>query len=276
MKKNYFFIFVILLFSHGAYSQAAFSIQGNLCQHKTLYFIDESDVAVSNWSWEFGDGETSIEQNPTHTYTDTGIFMVKLTIVTSNSNSYSDSMPKHISANPIVGFITDSTQIYYSTYSRTFIDTSKLYNPVKNYIWNFGDGSAPILTDSAKTLYKYAKSGSYQVWLKVVDNEGCTDSVSNIVDIHDRFYIPNVFTPNGDEMNEEFIVTSNGNTLFSIEIYSRWGNIVFKRSGHQQIVWDGHMPNGSIVQPGTYYYVIYSESDNVTYEPEKGFITVFR
>jgi gliding motility-associated-like protein len=70
-------------------------------------------------------------------------------------------------------------------------------------------------------------------------------------------------------------VTSNGETLFSIEIYSRWGNLVFKRSGHQQRFWDGTMPDGSLVKPGTYYYVINSESGNFKYEPEKGFITVF-
>ncbi len=274
MKKYYIFAFFIFLFLQEAFPQAEFSVQGNLCQNSALNFIDETTVEVSNWSWDFGDGATSIEQNPTHTYIDTGMFMIKLTII-SNGNSYSDSLPKYISANPIVGFITDSTQMLYSTYSRTFIDTSKLYNPVRDYIWNFGDGSVPVTTDSTTILYKYGGSGSYQVWLKVVDNKGCTDSVSNTIEINDRFYIPNVFTPNNDNINDEFIITSNGITLFSIEIYSRWGNTVFKRSGHQQIVWDGHMPNGSLVQPGTYYYVINSESGNITYEPEKGFVTVF-
>lgn len=257
-----------------AFPQAAFSYHGNLCQDNVINFTDESVIIPTSWAWDFGDGNTSTEQNPTHTYSGIGIFIVHLSIIISDGNNYNTSQNINISSNPEVGFYVDSSQIYYSTYSRVFIDTSKLYNSISSYIWNFGENSLPISTDSTSVMYKYSDKGSYEVWLKVIDNKGCTDSVSSIVDIYDRFYIPNVFTPNGDLQNDQFIVTSNGATLFSIEIYSRWGNLVFKRSGHQQIVWDGRMPEGSLVKPGTYYYVINSESGDVTYEPEKGYITV--
>jgi gliding motility-associated-like protein len=87
--------------------------------------------------------------------------------------------------------------------------------------------------------------------------------------------VPNVFTPNEDRVNDEFIVLSNGVSRFSIEIYSRWGNLLFKRSGQEQIVWDGTLPDGTKINPGTYYYVITAHDDAANYEPAQGFITVF-
>ena len=274
MKKIYLFAFIVFLLLQKAFPQAAFSIQGNMCQNSELNFIDESLVPVTDWNWDFGDGNSSTEQNPTYSYADTGTFLVRLTI-TSSGNNYNTTQNVNITAHPTVLFNIDSVQFMHSSYTRVFIDSSEVFSPVNSYVWDFGDGSVPVITQLDSILYKYSDKGSYTVWLKVVDSKGCSDSVSTVVDISDRYYIPNVFTPNGDNMNDQFIVTSNGVTLFSIVIYSRWGNLIFQRTGHEQIVWDGRMPNGSLVKPGTYYYVINSESGSTTYDPEAGFITVF-
>lgn len=274
MKKSYLFAVVAFVFLQKAFPQAKFSIEGNLCKNSLLTFNDQSVVEVTSWNWTFGDGASSTELNPTHTYSDTGNFSVNLTI-TSNSIEYNSTQIINISAPPIVTFVADSSKVLYSSYTRVFTDNSTSANPINSYNWSFGDGSMPISTQLPSIQYKYSDKGTYQVWLTVIDNKGCMDSVSNDIAIHDRFYIPNVFTPNDDKINDVFIVTSNGETLFSIEIYSRWGNLVFKRNGHQKIVWDGRMPDGSLVMPGTYYYVINSESGDITYDPEKGFITVF-
>ena len=275
MNKFYIIIVLLFLILQKAFPQSAFTYQGNLCLNTTISFNDASIVNASSWSWDFGNGEISTEQNPSMSYADTGLYSVKLSIIIESNGKSDSSIQKiYISDNPKVGFLIDSTQVYYSTYSRVFTDTSIIDNPINSYTWDFGNNSKLISTDSVSIMYKYTEKGSYEVWLKVTDSKGCVDSSSNTVNIHDRYYIPNVFTPNGDSMNDQFVVTSNGSTLFSIEIYSRWGNVVFKRSGHQQIVWDGRMPEGTMVTPGTYFYVISSESGDVTYEPEKGYITV--
>jgi gliding motility-associated-like protein len=275
MNKSSLFAVFIFLFLQKAFPQAYFSIEGNLCQNNILNFIDQSIIEVTAWEWDFGDGTTSIDEKPTHSYNEIGDFSVVLTITSNNGTNFNSTKNILISANPVVIFTSDSTQFSSSTYTRVFLSESTSNNTINTFIWNYGDGSSLASTNSPNIVYKYSDKGTYEVWLKVIDNMGCVDSSSNTIAIHDRFYIPNVFTPNDDKENDEFIVTSNGETLFSIEIYSRWGNLVFKRSGHQQIFWDGTMPDGSLVKPGTYYYVINSESGNVKYEPEKGFITVF-
>ena len=274
MSRFYFFI-IMFCFIQKGFSQADFSYKGFLCQKNKIQFINKSIVEVSDIKWNFGDGSVeSTELNPVHSYVDTGIFTVQL-IITIKLNGVKDTAEQHIyiSQNPVAKFNIDSTDVYYSSYSRIFTDTSYMYNPVSKYIWNFGDNTPIFETDTSKVMYKYTKSGTYKVLFKVVDIRGCTDSVINDITIHSRFFVPNVFTPNGDTNNDLFIVTSNGETLFSIEIYSRWGNLVFKRSNYKQIVWDGYMPQGKLVTPGTYYYVINSEEDNPI--EEKGFLTIF-
>jgi len=276
MNKLLFLLTIILLIiTQRSYSQAIFSIKGNYCYNSTLEFIDETVIDVSSRLWDFGDGNTSTDKNPTYVYADTGNYTVTLTITTNTGSSFSTTKDIRIYQNPIAGFITDSTTFFYSTYSRIFIDTSTYFNTPNRRIWDFGDLTDTINTGFDSVLYKYKEKGSYNVWLKIIDQHNCVDSTNAVVEIHDRYYVPNVFTPNDDKINDFFIVTSNGITLFSIEIYSRWGNRVFKRSGHEQIVWDGRMSDGSLVKPGTYFYVITGESGNITYEPETGYITVF-
>ncbi len=274
MKIYYLIALLCVMVSLKTFSQAAFSTSGNLCQNSALQFTDQSVVSVLSWSWDFDDGTTSTERNPTHAFIDTGSYNVMLTIK-SGANFYSANKLIRISALPKVNFFVDSTEVIFSSYARIFHDSSTTYNPVETYSWNFGDGSDQMVSKSPVVYYKYNDNGSYPVSLKVTDQAGCIDSATTMVAISDRFFVPNVFTPNNDNINDDFIVTSNGISLFSIEIFSRWGNLVFRSNGHEQIMWDGRMPDGSLVKPGTYYYVINSENGNIKYEPEKGFITVF-
>ncbi|MGE4287806.1 MAG: PKD domain-containing protein [Salinivirgaceae bacterium] len=268
---KYLLLFFISLLFNGVFAQADFTIQGNLCQGNTLSFTDASVVAES-WTWDFGDTAGSTDQNPSHSYADSGTYTVTLSIV-SGANTYSKSRTYQISKNPSADFLIDTTR--YSSYSRIFTDSSTLYNSFAKCIWNFGDNSATIESQNRNYLYKYPAAGNYTVKMRIIDSKGCTDSISKNLEIYDRFKVPNVFTPNEDKVNDEFIVYSNGVSRFSIEIYSRWGNLLFKRTGQEQIVWDGRLPDGTIVKPGTYYYVITPQDGTDSYESEQGFITVF-
>jgi len=68
----------------------AFTVEGN-----EVAFLDTSDgVNIVSWEWDFGDGTTSTEQNPTHSYEEAGSYQVKLTI--TDSNDYSDTVTKFV------------------------------------------------------------------------------------------------------------------------------------------------------------------------------------
>jgi gliding motility-associated-like protein len=87
--------------------------------------------------------------------------------------------------------------------------------------------------------------------------------------------VPNIFTPNGDNVNDEFRVQTENITEYSIEIYNRWGVKVFSTSLTGQF-WDGRTISGTECSDGTYYYIISAKgADNKLYNL-KGFVTLIR
>ncbi len=94
-----------------------------------------------------------------------------------------------------------------------------------------------------------------------IDENGCIseDEIKLDVFIDRDLFIPNIFSPNGDQVNDQFIITS-GTGLEEIEeltIFDRWGNLVFQefhfQPNDQTLSWDGTM-NGKSLNPGVYVY----------------------
>jgi gliding motility-associated-like protein len=124
------------------------------------------------------------------------------------------------------------------------------------YEWDFGDGN--ISTEYSPT-YSYTNPGEYYVVLLVSDEYGCVDTVGAYIIIKEEagtFYIPNAFTPNGNDLNELFNIKGtniNPNT-FEMRIFDRWGKQLFYTIDINQ-GWDGTF-NGQLVKPDSYVYVI--------------------
>jgi gliding motility-associated-like protein len=143
----------------------------------TVNFTDASIGAV-NYYWDFGDGNSSILQNPSHTYTSSGTFEVTLT--TNNSaNSCSDSLIKNnyiIISPPIANFISipDSgcvpLPVTFSSVSASAIDL------ITNYIWQFGDGQTIVGSNSNPTN-TYTTLGTFSPTLIVQTLNGCSDTI---------------------------------------------------------------------------------------------------
>lgn len=272
MKKLYFLISCLLLIYANSFSQASFTVSGNPCVNNELTFTASSELTIDSLLWEFG-SEDSVKgvQTVAYTFDADGVYLVKLT-VWSSSIGFTSNQDISIYENPICSFNIDTTR--HSSFTRIFTDNSSSSNELANFNWDFGDGVSTSLTESIAE-YKYSAEGVYTVWHTVIDQYGCLDSTSQSVIVSDIYIVPNVFTPNGDGINDTFTPTVNGVDVFSIEIFSRWGNLVFKREGNNQIIWDGTLPDGSKVSPGTYFYVISAHDAQKTYDPETGFITIF-
>lgn len=89
----------------------------------------------------------------------------------------------------------------------------------------------------------------------------------------DSIYVPNVFTPNGDGINDVLTIYTKGITAFSIEIFDRWGQMVFTTT-YPAICWDGRTNGGVKVSDGVYYYVIKATSESGQDMSRKGTVTV--
>jgi gliding motility-associated-like protein len=134
-----------------------------------------------------------------------------------------------------------------------FVNQSQNYT---TFSWSFADGA---FSDEDSPWHTYTELGHFPVMLVVSSNNLCVDTVVKYVDIVEDFfiYIPNSFTPDNDGLNELFgpVISGAKDTGYLLEIYSRWGELLFKTDKIDQY-WDGTYPSFQRCQNGVYTYVI--------------------
>jgi gliding motility-associated-like protein len=144
------------------------------CAQFVFNFFDNTPPPVDEWFWSFGDGGTSILQNPIYQYSDTGFFTVGL--VTTN-NGCRDTLIKNnfIYVKPPIA-IFGYTPNCDTPFLIRFLDYSI---GAVTYAWNFGDGNTSVLQNP---VHNYALPGTYNVSL-VVSNGSCTYTTNQIINI---------------------------------------------------------------------------------------------
>ncbi|HHF55802.1 MAG TPA: PKD domain-containing protein, partial [Thermoplasmatales archaeon] len=146
----------------------------------TITFADAStdeDGEIVTWLWDFGDGTTSNEQNPSHKYADNGTYVVKLTVTDDKGATSSTQKIIEVSnVAPVAKFTYKPDkpkvreEIEFNS-SLSFDDDGSIVN----YTWNFGDGNVSY---EANPVHAYEKAGTYNVTLTVTDNDGATHTTT--------------------------------------------------------------------------------------------------
>jgi gliding motility-associated-like protein len=154
------------------------------------------------------------------------------------------------------------------------------------YLWEFGDST--ISKDSIPKPHTYYKPGEYSAKLTIESNRGCIDSVrldQKIVVDPSKVEIPNVFTPNGDGLNDYFIIKSTSIKYINVEIFSQSGMKVYAFFGEGEKLrnwkgWDGNINSSSIkASPGIYFYIVHAYGwDDINYDSKdyRGFVYLYR
>lgn len=212
------------------------------CETGTITFTDGSVAnagTLTGWSWNFGDPgsgpfNTSILQNPTHTFATAGTYTVTLSVTTNNGcvSLPVASIPVTINARPQAGFIIPEVCLS-DTYAQ-FIDTSKLALPgiLDRWDWNFGDpGSGPLNTSTLQNpTHSYTAVGNYNVRLIVWNNAiGCRDTITQLLTVNGSFPVANFTVQNPTTLcANDSVAIVDQSTVFpgvitKVEIY--WDNI---------------------------------------------------
>lgn len=143
------------------------------CTGTTVSFTDTSNFA-SSWLWDFGDGTGSTQQNPNHSYSNTGNYTVTLT-VGFDSCTASVSYTNYITVNTGVSYTISGSPTSSCTAPLTVNFTTTAVG-VTGYTWNFGDGTGAVGTTATHT---YTSPGTYSVSLAVVSPSGCINLVTD-------------------------------------------------------------------------------------------------
>ncbi len=161
---------------------STYFIADSVCHGKPTTFTNftTDTYPIVSYFWDFGDGNSSSLQNPVYQYLNPGTYLVSLTATNTNGcdSIYVDSVVVYPS--PSANFTHDTVCSGFGTH---FISSSSLGSPIY-YIWNYGDGSPLDTNNSTSFYYTYASDGAYSVKLKVINADGCEDSVSQTVIVH--------------------------------------------------------------------------------------------
>lgn len=125
------------------------------------------------------------------------------------------------------------------------------------YQWVIYRGSDPILhRNEAQHQYTFTEPGNYRAVVAISNSHGCQlDSLEFLISVSESMLtVPNVFTPNGDGMNDEFRVVYRSIKEFHCWVYNRWGHLVYEWTDPAK-GWDGTI-GGKPAAEGAYYYVI--------------------
>jgi gliding motility-associated-like protein len=155
------------------------------CDGFTLTFTNGNNNNIQTFDWEFGDGNSSTQSSPTHTYADTGIYILKL--VVNRGLPCSDSTTAIVKVYP--GFFPDFEMLgQCKNIPVQFNDlTTATYGAPNKWEWNFGDPASPNNTSTLQNpTHIYTSTGSYDVVMVVHSNKGCYDTVRKTITILDQ------------------------------------------------------------------------------------------
>ncbi len=136
---------------------------------------------ITTWYWDFGDGNTSGLQNPTHVYNVQNTLNVTLVVIDDNTCQGSVSKTNYATVyKPVADFDADNRFACQGTINANFTNMSSALGVSPSYLWDFGDGSTSTQTNPT---HLYPENGHYTVMLTVTDENNCknTKSVNNFI-----------------------------------------------------------------------------------------------
>jgi len=147
----------------------------------------DPDEDALDYYWDFDDGSSSTEENPTHEYENGGDYSVTLTVADTKGLSDYKTRDIHVNKKPTADFVysVNGTDV-------TFVSTSMDDGSIVSWEWDFEDGK----TGSGEVVsHSYSLVGSYEVNLTVTDDDGVTDSTTKGITVSE---VPNViYVPDG-------------------------------------------------------------------------------
>ncbi|HSV87273.1 MAG TPA: PKD domain-containing protein [Bacteroidales bacterium] len=229
------------------YPVAQFQAPLTGCPPFAVNFANQSLYSQAFW-WDFGDGNTSNQRNPSHVFQHPGIYDVSLiTLGPGGSDTVIHTITVH--QPPIADFKVMPPEVTLPNESVRLVNLS---SNAYSWEWDLGDGT---ITTEFEPVHYYKRVGVYDIKLTVTNNTYpvCYDTKILVGAVgageNCKMYFPNAFTPvnegpgdgrfiPGDPLNQVFHPVHFGIDQYVLEIYNRWGELIF-RSEDPDVGWNG-------------------------------------
>jgi len=213
---------------------------------------------------DFRNGENQNGLNTSSiTYNAQGCYDVSLTLTTALGCVWDTTFFDYLCAYPVP--IADFNV---TPQSMTVLNTTGTFDNYSAgadyYDWDFGDGTSNSSEFEPIHAFPTSSAGTYLISLVASTEFGCTDTATRSVIVLESqlIFVPNTFTPDGNEYNQTWlpIITADFDPYeYSCFIYDRWGEIIWENHNHE-LGWDGKRTDGINVSQGTYTWKIILKS----------------
>ena len=226
--------------------------------------------------WDFGEGNSSSDISPTHTFRTDGVFDVSVQI-TSPIGCTTDTTFNQlieIQPSPVADFI------YSPGYLSRFNNTVQFTDQSRDAIfweWMFDNA---IRSTELNPVVTFRDTGVHEVRLVVRHEQGCRDTAFALLDVIPEisYFLPTAFTPNDDSSNDLYtgVGITDGIREFRLQVWNRWGEVVFETDDPKE-GWNGRKYNDADPVPAGVYVIVvrYKEPRGKMVE-KQGTITVLR
>lgn len=246
-----------------------------VCPGSNATLLVTTSGGTSPYTYVWSNGPTTSTQTLIASAATSGTYTVTVTDV--NGCTQTATAALSMLPTPTAAFTTDATNgvVVLNAGAGTICFTDASTGGATTWAWDF-NGQGSSVQQSPCFNVTSANAGTFCTELIVTDANQCADTTTVCVEVGQSSYsIPNVFTPNADGTNDNWIITNEGMTQLTCSIYDRWGALVYQWDGPTGN-WDGHTTSGKEAVDGTYYFVarLVDFSDKV-YE-EQGFFQLIR
>ena len=264
---------MMVIYAFGDSVFADFTMNFDSCSNILKVDFTNNSINGVTYLWDFGDGQKSTQVSPTHYYVYDGTFDITL-ILNNYVCGVSDTVARSISLKKRVNSEEIRTS-YEPCRDGRSVSMKVLGTDFQEYKWQFENGDELY---GEEVVYSFGEGGLHHLTISLKDticNRFVTiDTVLEV--FHNDYFprMPNVFTPNGDGVNDYFGIPEGANPEFFSKVYmkvfNRWGRLLFQTE-NIDAPWDGTF-EGNKLSEGVYFYVLNVEDNCGNHKELKGFV----
>jgi len=219
-----------------------------------------SGALTGETQWFFGDGSATLKSMAcAHTFTAPGVYTITAQFRSPYGCAAASafSVPIEVYNAPTANFNPQYPSVSISNPTLQLLNNSTLLAQ-NHYSWSLNQNLTSTQVNPIITL---PDVGIYTITLLAVSRDGCKHQTSQIIEVKNNFniFVPNVFTPNHDNLNDLFIPVFSTYGIdfnsYTFSIYNRWGQLLFSTQ-NPIYGWNGSNPNGSKAPQDNYIYNI--------------------
>jgi gliding motility-associated-like protein len=242
------------------------------CAPLTATFTNTTTSGYKTRQWNFGNG-SSTNNNPTYKWLRTGQYITSLTLIDQYDCEYKSTDTVNVHPNTTALFSFFPEKINAAIPEVQLRNHSQLAD---SYTWTIDSlGTSP--DEEPIITFPAYESGSYKICLLANNEYNCPDELCKYISAENEnlVFVPNFFTPNGDNLNEGFkpVLSSDKINHYEFMVFDRWGELLFS-TGNQELAWDGTFKDNP-VKPDTYTWKLQVRfTGEVTIRKHSGIITL--